>query len=412
MVKFEVAERRLFNVKICRRCAPKGTLVWCNDSLRSMETLKASDKVQGLRGYQRILKTFHRLHSGNIVELRVRYLGKFAFTPEHEILVALFKEDHQTGKRHRRGTAWLRAGDLTPVKSGNASHYVMVPKLPKKRGEVFLDMTPFLKKNGRTYIRKRLKLSKALAYLMGWYVAEGCIGSGSIVFSLSSGEISNIENLKKAVQRLGYKPNCRPVKGEHCAMILLPSRVLARAFKAWFGTRSENKKLPPFLFNAQAGVFAAFFDGYFKGDGGRVSSKERAYEVFSTSSHVLAKQLQLLLLEKLGQVWELSITAHNGESEGFICGRKVRLHDQYILRKNVGPKRQMYFGDNKFYYFPITAKEFVSFDGEVYNLETAENVYLLPFVVHNCNAHNPWKATKCRKCGYHGLRPKSREPRG
>lgn len=29
-----------------------------------------------------------------------------------------------------------------------------------------------------------------------------------------------------------------------------------------------------------------------------------------------------------------------------------------------------------------------------------------------CNAHNPIRATKCRKCGYSGLRPKSKEPRG
>ncbi|MCD6248117.1 MAG: 50S ribosomal protein L40e [Hadesarchaea archaeon] len=29
-----------------------------------------------------------------------------------------------------------------------------------------------------------------------------------------------------------------------------------------------------------------------------------------------------------------------------------------------------------------------------------------------CNAHNPWRAKRCRKCGYKGLRPKSREPRG
>lgn len=33
-------------------------------------------------------------------------------------------------------------------------------------------------------------------------------------------------------------------------------------------------------------------------------------------------------------------------------------------------------------------------------------------VCMRCNARNPWKATKCRKCGYSGLRPKAKEPRG
>lgn len=30
----------------------------------------------------------------------------------------------------------------------------------------------------------------------------------------------------------------------------------------------------------------------------------------------------------------------------------------------------------------------------------------------NCSARNPPKAVQCRKCGYHGLRPKSRERSG
>jgi large subunit ribosomal protein L40e len=28
-----------------------------------------------------------------------------------------------------------------------------------------------------------------------------------------------------------------------------------------------------------------------------------------------------------------------------------------------------------------------------------------------CNARNPLRAKRCRKCGYNGLRPKSKEPR-
>jgi ribosomal protein L40E len=411
MVKFEAAERRLFNVKICMRCVPKGTLVWCNDSLKPIETLEVNDKVQGFGGYQRILNTFHRKYSGNVVKLGVRYLGKFIFTPEHEILVTGFEENHQTGERYQKETSWLKVEDLTPVKSGNAAHYVMVPKLSTIKTKIFLDMTPFLKKEGRTYIGGRLELSTNLAYVMGWYVAEGCVGAGSVAFFLSSKETTNIESLKRAIQKLGYKPNCKPVKGEHCVRILLPCRVLARAFKAWFGTRSEDKRLPPFLFSASPEVFRAFFDGYFRGDGAEVHLKGwRPYKVFSTCSPLLAKQLQFLLLARLNEVWGLSIQAHNGGDT--ICGRKVRSGSQYMLRESKRSKRQMYFEDDKFYYFPITAKEFVDFDGEVHNLETTENTYLLPFVVHNCNAHNPWKAERCRKCGYGGLRPKSREPRG
>jgi ribosomal protein L40E len=215
MAKFEVAERRLFNVKICMRCVPKGTFVWGNDSLRPIEDLEVGDKIQGLGGYQRILNTFHRRYSGNVVELCVRYLGKFIFTPEHEILVALFEGNPSTKEKFPKETSWLRAEGLIPAGSGNTAHHVMVPK------------------------------------------------------SLQEGN-----------------------------------------------------------------------------------------EVFSSR------------------------------------------------------RGQMYFEDDEFYYLPVTAKNLVDFDGEVYNLETTENIYIIPFVVHNCNARNPWKAVRCRKCGYSGLRPKAKEPRG
>ncbi len=44
--------------------------------------------------------------------------------------------------------------------------------------------------------------------------------------------------------------------------------------------------------------------------------------------------------------------------------------------------------------------------------EVAERRLFKVKICMKCNARNPWKATKCRKCGYGGLRSKSREPRG
>ena len=44
--------------------------------------------------------------------------------------------------------------------------------------------------------------------------------------------------------------------------------------------------------------------------------------------------------------------------------------------------------------------------------EVAEKRLFNVKICMRCNARNPMKATRCRKCGYGGLRPKSREPRG
>ncbi|MCS7131792.1 MAG: 50S ribosomal protein L40e [Hadesarchaea archaeon] len=44
--------------------------------------------------------------------------------------------------------------------------------------------------------------------------------------------------------------------------------------------------------------------------------------------------------------------------------------------------------------------------------EVAERRLFNVKICRRCNAHNPWKATRCRKCGYGALRPKAKEPRG
>ena len=44
--------------------------------------------------------------------------------------------------------------------------------------------------------------------------------------------------------------------------------------------------------------------------------------------------------------------------------------------------------------------------------EVAEKRLFNTKICMRCNAHNPIKASSCRKCGYSGLRLKSKEPRG
>lgn len=44
--------------------------------------------------------------------------------------------------------------------------------------------------------------------------------------------------------------------------------------------------------------------------------------------------------------------------------------------------------------------------------EVAERRLFAIKICMRCNSHNPWRAQRCRKCGYGTLRPKAKEPRG
>ena len=45
------------------------------------------------------------------------------------------------------------------------------------------------------------------------------------------------------------------------------------------------------------------------------------------------------------------------------------------------------------------------------SFDAAEDRILDKLICMRCNARNPKGATTCRKCGYHNLRPKSKERR-
>jgi len=49
---------------------------------------------------------------------------------------------------------------------------------------------------------------------------------------------------------------------------------------------------------------------------------------------------------------------------------------------------------------------------EMARFPEAEARIFKKMICMRCGATNPWGAKKCRKCGYKGLRPKAREPRG
>ncbi|MDZ7729767.1 MAG: 50S ribosomal protein L40e [Natrialbaceae archaeon] len=45
------------------------------------------------------------------------------------------------------------------------------------------------------------------------------------------------------------------------------------------------------------------------------------------------------------------------------------------------------------------------------SFEEAEARTLNKLICMRCNARNPQRAERCRKCGYKNLRPKAKEPR-
>ncbi|MGA8903495.1 MAG: DNA polymerase domain-containing protein [Candidatus Bathyarchaeia archaeon] len=127
--------------------------------------------------------------------------------------------------------------------------------------------------------------------LMGWYVSEGSVQSGSNKrgYKLARIAITQLHKhgrnrtlIARAIKNLGYKPRVGPHG------IAFSSRLFAEFFASEIGTHSSKKRLPAFVFAAPLDLRKSLFRSMMLGDG----NIKRAY--YSTISKRLAADFQHL----------------------------------------------------------------------------------------------------------------------
>src|SRR5215471_14920041 len=120
-----------------------------------------------------------------------------------------------------------------------------------------------------------LELGSDLAWLLGFYCAEGSIGqnrerpnSFQLVFSCGPSEIELVGRTAALVSRLF---DVRPIIVHRRTTVTVEVRgtSIARLFEGLCGRGAKNKRVPEQLLDAPAAVVRAFLNGYFVGDGYR-----------------------------------------------------------------------------------------------------------------------------------------------
>jgi intein/homing endonuclease len=392
-------QKRLLEAQLkvsnCLNCVPEGTLVYSNSSIKSIEKIDTGELIQGQKNaYQKVNNVFSRHYEGNLIKIKPLYFEGVSFTPEHEILVAIrggSKECHldrnlKYEKYHSIShTIWKKSSEI------QKGDLIVIPKKQKTKKHV-IDFTKYRKNpnhkiSSRCLVNGKKIYDENMAELLGWYVAEGHYNplSTTIEFTLSSKEIKEAERLIYLIKTVfGLKGRIWAKRAEsaHSIRVLCGSPVLGRFLHESFGKRAKEKTLPDFVMNSNKRVTSAFLEGYLLGDGCKAINRGQKKRTCASASKTLTKQIQILLM-KIGIISGYSETSSSEQifNNYIIKPRKAyQLH--YLNQKRY---RKMYLEDEKNFYIPIEKIEIIPFSGKVYNLETDEHIYLLPFVVHNCD---------------------------
>lgn len=391
-IRAATGEEVMLSVR-CFVCVRGGTVI-LGDNKR-IRDLRPKDQSVGISGLCKIKRTFSRRYEGNILRIKAAGMLPIETTPEHPILVTRSRTTRRgKGRLHPQSIAfesthWKEAGEIVPKRDADEGDYVLIPRVPGRIDEDTLDLRQFTGPMGeRRRIGKnvplQIPLSTETSWLLGIYVARGFRSSTGACFPFGHDETRLHEKLVEIGKALGYAPST--IRSRTLAII--PSRRLLRALSEWCGRDAEHKKIPDFvLFHKDLNVLKAFLDGYSGGEG-RYSGNLLS---MSTTSRILALQIQLLGA-RLGSFIAVS---RSRRGQAIIEDRSAASGQKYELRRRPRSKQSYARVTERGIITPVRRIESVPFGGNVYNIETEDNTYLVcNAVVHNCGAE------ACPGCPY------------
>ena len=380
-------------------CVPPDTVILGDN--KSILEYEPGNSVTSGSGLVTVTKTFQRQYSGYILEVTGRGMLPIRLTPEHPVLTA--SRAVKSGKgEYLPGTVWKKAEELVSAPPVKVKGRFVFPTLthdclliPRIKGH--LDLTgiplgPYSTERGLAILKGRKEspplefpLTAKTAWLLGIYVAEGWTTKNhDVFFSLGKDEKGLAKRISELARSLGYSPQIR--ERETALVVRFSSSILARALRDWCGHLAENKKIPDFvLYHKNESLLKSFLGGYYKGDGNvTVDKRGPVFDRASTTSKVLALQIQLAYA-RLG--YFARVTREPREGTTVIEGRTVKTRDAYSLWLLTSKRKVADFRiQSDFIIVPIRKVTKIPYSGEVRNIETSDNTYLVSnAVVHNCS---------------------------
>ena len=373
------------SVDVVQACFPKGTRVF--GSLKPIEQLKQGDIVLGISGKVKVLKTFTRKYVGEIVTIYPRSLPPISVTPEHPILVTQFRRVHRKSHPYHI-YEWVRTNlKWKPASELNTCDWLVIPR-PRSVRPHYIRLHV---SHGHNWRKNRelkiIKITPRIAKIFGLWVAEGSVSRYVIRFSLGKHEKELSLELQQLIRsELGLHTYEIEEKSQSVRTVYICNKDLARFLKDNFGTGAHNKRIPEWLYSAPEDVIRGFIEGWWKGDG---DFKKPYYMRIATVSEKLALG-SLMLFYKLGICPSIEVRKVKDFYSREATDRLVwlivfsqRVWNNVLDKAGRKPYQRSRV-DEKFVYIPIKAIKRKKVKTTVYNIQTSDGTYCVPFVVHNC----------------------------
>ncbi|QQG48589.1 MAG: hypothetical protein HY247_07575 [archaeon] len=285
----------------CGLCVDFNTEIVTNPGLKKINTIQVGDLVLTHSGdYKPVTKVWDMLFTGPLYKIWV--FGRpepLICTADHPIIAVSRAYSNRKDRRLLRTTGPLKFYKPGELKVGD---YLVSPIIRKEVPiEKFEKEVPMYR-GGTHKQHLSLPATPELFRLIGYYLAEGsCDGGRRVNFDFNKTELeTHVRDCNELVEMLFAKPGKLKKNGTNGVRLVVDSAV-AEDFFSQFGKGAPNKKIADWAFFAELPKVVELLKGYWRGDGSRISQPRQKYFNFTTTSKVLAFQVQELLA-KLGVI--------------------------------------------------------------------------------------------------------------
>lgn len=378
-------------------CIPEDKLIYCNDTFVPIQDVKDNDIVITHNGNpNKVLKTFKRNVDSNIINIQLyNDFEPLELTKEHPVYV--IKREKFITKHGKFKNIPLIKPEWIESKNIKKGDVIIRTTIPQKYfknkkidllfldNELLFDNEKVWYKNGYNQDGVLVKYNRYvylwdLAFLFGWYIAEGTDGENKLIFSLNSNkEIPIADKIISEIFRVFGSRGSYEIY-ENKLYVKFNSKILCKFFTYFCGKMSYNKQIPYEILNGPINVLNEVIYNMVLGDGSLSNTKELYY--YSTVSKILSRQL-VFANQRLNVKTIIQIGKRKNRTDKRPC---------YNLTWSFNNKNGRH--SNKSWWHPeglgILVKNVkeVPYEGFVYNLEVEnDNSFLLSnATVHNCEA--------------------------
>ncbi|MEM5801862.1 MAG: AAA family ATPase [Candidatus Aenigmatarchaeota archaeon] len=235
-------------------------------------------------------------------------------------------------------------------------------------------------------IPSEVKITPNLMKLFGYYAAEG-YARKELDFCFGSHEKKLIDDLINTMKKIfKVEPSSKRIVKNRCN-ITYNIKPLAEFFAKYFGSDSENKHLPSFMFELPKKYFLEFLKAYIAGDG--YITKDGKIEITSVSKQIILELNWLCRMHGIKSSISSFIT-----KAGRKIGNQVVKKSSKTYKLLIGKTNNPFINENvkKQKLARVISIKKLPYDGFVYDLCGCDNEAFFggesPILLHNTNRPN------------------------